>query len=162
MRRNICLSTFVLFAIGFVVGCSQEPQKKVVQLADFVVTNRLAGGSLTQTIALTNGLSLYFSRSNVIIWFREGNSVQVTYEEETLTPSIVIWGIPASDTKPKHYIYDYNADGIADGGRINGTNQVFFEGEFYNKDRKGTNIVITVNGEEITLYWDTMWRRAGQ
>src|ERR1039458_4412316 len=123
------LGLYVLLA----AGCRGEKRDAVVRLPSFFVTNEIAGGEFRQVIVVTNGLSLYFTPSNVCVWFCNDSSLVVTYDPQALNPMKTLLEVPPSMGEPGYVVYDSNADGVPELRRVRGHSEteVLYHGEWY-------------------------------
>jgi uncharacterized protein YneR len=139
----------------FVAGCGQK--STVTKLSPFSVTNKEVNGELMQVLEMTNGISFYFTESNVVVWFCKGSDTVIKYDPETLKPLTILLEIPPSGDRPGQSIFDLNADGIPDIMEVKETpktRKIFYRGEWYTRNKEGTNIFITVNGKQQRVYFD--------
>jgi len=131
MRRP--LQRLLLYAVSipwFLVGCNKSTKNVVTNLPLFYITNEVANGEFRQIIQVTNGLSLYFTESNICVWFCPGSSIAVNYDPRSLIPMKTLLDVPPLSGKPGYDVYDSNADGVPELRRINGgpRTEVFYRG----------------------------------
>lgn len=146
-----------LIVFGFlIVGCKEDRQAQVRRLPDFHITNIVAGGQLRQVINVTNGISLYFTESNLVVWFCKDSDLILNYSAVDLRPESVMLEMPEVGAEPAQATWDINADGVPEFRRIRGqeTNEILFRGEWYPKVYVGTNLYISVDGKAIKIGWD--------
>ena len=142
----------------FIAGCGQQ-STTVVKLPSFSVTNTVVAGKLSQVLQITNGLSLYFTQTNIVVWFRKDSKIMVEFNPETLKPLSILLGTSPSGDQPGQLIFDSNADGIPDAARIkdaSGTQQLFYRGEWYTREAEngGTQSSIIIDGKKQRVHFD--------
>jgi hypothetical protein len=81
---NLFCRACAVFTLALFIGCSQKPESSVSRLAPFTVTNVVVGGERRQILEMTNGMSLYFTSTNAVIWFGEDSSVAVEFDPKSL------------------------------------------------------------------------------
>ena len=138
-------------------GCGQQPKTatSVTELLPFSVTNRFAGGEFRQIIQITNGMTLYFTRSNIVVGFCPGADTVIAFDPETRVPLSVLLETPPLASQPAQAVLDLNADGIPDIRQVqdgSNTRQVFYRGEWYTSEAEGTNIFIVVTTGSVKYF----------
>jgi hypothetical protein len=116
----------------------------------------MAGGEHRQVLEMTNGMSLYFTTSDVVIWFGEGSSIVVGFDPSTRKPLSTLLTRAASSEEPGASILDINADGVPEIRHVLGGSkkELLYRGEWHPKEKKGSNSVITVDGKQIEVRYD--------
>ena len=146
----------VLFALNcaLLVGCSRG--KDPIKLPEYSIVNEVVGGGLRQVIYMTNGVSFYFSESNIVIWPTTNSSVVVVYDSKTKAFKSTMLKLPEANGEPSQLVLDTNADGVPEVRKLGSglINQVLFRGEWYSKRNKGKNVVVTNEAQEIELHFN--------
>jgi hypothetical protein len=153
-----------VFTTVLLVGCIKPKREIGAKLPVYYITNEIAGGELRQILHASNGVSLYFTESNVVVWFCPGSSIAVEYDPQSLIPMKTLLDVPHLAGKPGYEVYDSNADGVPEMRRIDGSTntEVFYHGEWYVRHKNGTNTVIAVDGRELLLRYDSRrWVECG-
>ena len=68
---------------AFAIGCEKERPATPVKLPSYYVSNELAGGAIRQVLHVTNGLSFYFTETNLCVWFTDDSSLVVEFDPLT-------------------------------------------------------------------------------
>jgi hypothetical protein len=148
--------TCLYFGLLFGAGCERPRQTPVEALGSFTVTSAVVDGISREVLESANGMSLYFTSSNLVVWFNDATSIVIEFDPETLNPKSLLLDIPPSAGEPGKSVADLNADGVPEVRRIHGKpgKEVFYRGEWYTAQAKGTNSVITISGTEIEVRFD--------
>jgi hypothetical protein len=152
---NCYLCSWVVIGILSFGGCARK-STIITKLPPFSVKEKFAGGELRQVIQVTNGMSLYFTKSNVVVWFCEGNDTVLSFDSDTLVPSSILLEKAALGDQPGQSILDINADGIPDIREIKSKSlkQIFYRGDWYTREKEGTQTIITVDGNKRRVHFD--------
>jgi hypothetical protein len=129
----------------------------VTELTPFVVTNEPVAGEIRQVLRITNGMSLYFTPKDFVLWFGDGSSIVIEVEPKTGHPRNILLNRNASGDQPAESVLDINADGVGDLRQVRGTSprkDIFYRGEWWQKETRGSNGVIKVDGKEIEVRFD--------
>jgi hypothetical protein len=151
--------TSVVSCILFGVGCGERsgdpPQNTVIELPAFSIVNRGAGGEFRQVIQVTNDPALYFTETDVVVWFGGGSYISIGFDRETLRPTESLFRVPASGERPAASVLDINADGVPDYRRVNGRElrEIFYQGEWY-PVLEGTNLIIVMGEDQFRVRFD--------
>jgi hypothetical protein len=114
-------------------------------------------GELRQVLEMTNGISFYFTKSNAVMWFCKDSDIVIKFDPKTQRPLSILLETPASADRPGQLIYDLNADGVPDVGEIKNasrTQQIFYRGEWYTREKEGTHTVITIDGKKQRVHFN--------
>lgn len=142
--------------ILIVAGCSRR-EAAVEKLPAFFTTNDVVDGKLRQVLETTNGLSLYFTESYVVVWFGGGYDTVIGFDPKTIKPKRILWDIPASSSNLGEAVFDVNADGVPDVRELKNssrTHQIFFRGEWYTRKTNDTQTIIMIDGKEQRVFFD--------
>jgi hypothetical protein len=155
-RWNLFWSVSVAFYLLLGVSCGFRTKETATKLPAFSITNEIAGGEFRQILQVTNGLALYFTRSDVVVWFGEGSAISVEFDPENLRPLKILLKTPASRDQPAASVLDINADGVPEIREVKGESrrQVLYRGEWYSRKKEGTYSVITVGGKDVEVEYD--------
>jgi hypothetical protein len=154
------LYQYILYTLGalgvlLLAACQQKPEAKIVRLPRFSITNVVAGGELREIIQVTNGLSFYFTKSEVCVWFRKDSSVVVIFDPITMIPTKTSLETPLWSDGEGEEVFDVNADGVPDIRRVKGRSEdIFYRGEWYPRHKAGTNTFILLNGQDVAVRFD--------
>lgn len=154
---NRYISLFIFFEVLFGLSCAHAATNNIVKLLPFSVTNRFAGGEFRQIIQITNNMTLYFTRSNIVIGFCAGGDTVIDFDPESRRPLSILLETPASSNQPAQSVLDINADGIPDIREIKDgtrTKQIFYHGEWFTNKTVGTHTFITIDGKEQRVHFD--------
>lgn len=153
---NLFFVAGMAIANVLMAGCSRQVAKGE-NLPPFIVTNEVVDGQLRQVIEATNGLSLYFTKSYITVWFSKGYDTVIGFDPKTLKPKKVLWDMPPSDNHPGQEIFDVNADGVPDIRKLKDaskTRQIFYKGEWRTVKMEGSHTTITVDGKKLRVYFN--------
>jgi hypothetical protein len=106
---------------------------------------------------MTNGTSLYFTQSNVVIWFCEGANTVFEIDPKTHKPLSILLETPPLGDQPGQEVFDINADGIPDTRKLmdgSNTRQVFCRGEWYTRTKEGKNNFIIIDGNKQRVHFN--------
>jgi hypothetical protein len=152
----LALSARLAICTVFVAGCGSRPNDAPTNLYPFTVTNEIAGGEFRQVLQVTNGLKFYFTGSDVVMWFSQGAAISIGFDSETLAPVEILLKTPPSGDQPATSVLDINADGVPDMREIDSTGerQIFYRGEWYTRNKKGTNTLIRIGEKNVEMRFD--------
>lgn len=153
-RIIIIMKIYFVLIFGVLVGCSRKDEP--VPLPSYSIVNEIVGDEVRQVINLTNGMSLYFSKTNLVIWPSTNSSIVVVFDPESRAIKSTMLKLPAKNGEPDQAVLDINADGVPDLRKRDGGlgNEIFFQGEWYGKRNKGNNVIITNGVNEIEVRHD--------
>jgi hypothetical protein len=69
----------------------------------------------------------------------------------------ILLGTPSSSNQLGQVVFDMNADGIPDIRELKDatkTRQIFYDGEWYTREKEGNHAFITVDGKRIRAHFD--------
>ena len=133
-------------------GCGRRPV--VRQLSPFSITNEIVGGEYQEVLATTNGVSLYFTSSDLVVWFKDGSSFVVKLDITNQCPLNILLNRVATKNQPSESVMDLNADGVPDLKEVHGDRphkEIFYKGEWYVKQNIGTNPAILIDGRQVPV-----------
>ena len=153
-RKFTLLVCFTVAAL--ICSAGDHSHTASTKLPFFSVTNEMAGGELRQVLSTTNGLSLYFTASDLVVWFGRDSAIVVEFDAATHKPLNILLKRPASGENPVESIFDINADGVPEIKKVHGgaTNYLLYRGEWFATHAKGPNQVITADGRELEVHFD--------
>jgi hypothetical protein len=151
--------TSVVSCMLFAVGCGERsgdpPQNTIIELPAFSIVNKVAGGEFRQVIQVTNGLVLYFTEEDVVVWFGGDSYISIGFDPDTLKPLKSVFRVPASDERPAASVLDINVDGDPDYRRVIGRElrEIFYQGEWY-PVLEGTNTIMVMGEHHFPVRFD--------
>lgn len=149
--QNAGLCCLIAGCCGCDTGSEPSGSTRNLELRTQVV-----GGVERQVVQAKHGVSFSVSETNVIMWIGDASDFVVAFDPVTSIPESILIKIPAKDDQPAQAVWDYNADGIPEARKVDGsvTNDLLFQGQWYAKHFNGTNLIIFVDGQGILIGWD--------
>ena len=144
------------FCVLLISSCSWQ-SATIAKLPPFSVTNIIVDGELRQVLQTSNGMEVYFTQSNVVVWFCKGSDTVIGFDPKTLKPLSILFETPPIGDQPGQSIFDLNADGVPDVGEIKDTGKtqlIFYHGEWYLREKEGNHSSITINGIKQNVHYD--------
>lgn len=137
-------------------NCSTSRQSSRKQKDYFVLTNAVVEGKSVQVLKSTFGLGIQPTASDVFIQFGTNGFLTVTFDPTNMAPQTILLETVDADNRPKHSIYDLNADGIPEARLLEkeGVRQVFYLGEWHYFKRDKDYFTITNKGKVLKLFFD--------
>lgn len=139
----------------FLWGCdSQAPG--IVRLPKFSVTRENVGSVGREILEVENGLSLYFTHTNVVVWFGKKSDIVIAFDPTNLVPQNILFETPQIGEEPQRAVFDINADGVPDVRKSGDppNTEVFFRGDWYPRKIEGTNVTVIFNERDTRLSFD--------
>jgi len=144
-RFALCAACIFLFA-----SCRRE-LTTTAKSFPYSVTNIVIDGEPTLVLKITNGVSLFFTHSNLAVWFWKDSEIDIGFDPETLKLSKIFLDKSSSSNQFGQSVLDLNADGIPDIRDLKDatkTRQIFYRGEWYTGEKEGSQVFITFDGKK--------------
>lgn len=138
-------------------NCSTSRQAARRQKDYFVLTNAMVEGKSVQVVKSTFGLGIQPTASDVFIQFGTNGFLTVKYDPTNMVPRTILLETVDEMHRPKHSVYDLNADGIPEirfSEDEEDARQVYYQGEWHDFRRDEDYLIITNKGKALKLFFD--------